>query len=295
MHRVVQAIATTLLSFACGPATTVPGEPAAAAPPSHESTSSPLLPSIDAAPILVGAWASDDGTTHERWVDTGAHLVGVGFVSRDDAKVTVFFDVMLIHRAAGHATFTAMPAGVSQVDFELSQEPDRLRFANPAHDDPSQIDYRRDGDRLAITVDGAAGPRRFDLQRREPASAPALEALDRAFAADSADRGGVAWAERFEAAGATWSWGSTRREGPAAIGASIDELRSSGRDLSWTPTASGLAPAGDMGFTSGRYRVSAREGGEVLGSGTYVTIWRRDADHWRIAFDTGVPDSAPAP
>jgi hypothetical protein len=38
------------------------------------------------------------------------------------------------------------------------------------------------------------------------------------------------------------------------------------------PATSGLASAGDMGFTTGRYRVLGRESGEVASTGIFVTI-----------------------
>lgn len=294
MRSVTQAfVLAPLLAMACAKTTTVPGEP----PPSivpQSPTQSPIQPQpSDAASILVGAWASDDGSTRERWVGVGEHLVGVGFVSRDDVEASASFEVMLIHRVDGHAIFTALPGGTAIVDFGVGTEPNLLRLTNPEHDDPTQIVYRREGARLAVALDGAAG---LDLLAGEPAPAPELEALDVAFSADSGTRGGAAWAERFEAQGFTWSRGSTRKDGPEAIGAGIDAMRAGGHELSWAPTASGMAPAGDMGFTTGRYRLSAREGGELVGTGTYVTIWRRrrQADGWRIAFDTGVPDPPPS-
>ncbi len=288
--------ATTLLLvalavIACERATTTPTEPAGSTPARAAADVEP--PQRTAAAMLVGAWASDDGSAIERWVGVGEHLVGVGFTSGDDGETTASFEVMLLHHVDGPLTFTAMPAGEAIVDFGVAIVADELRLTNPAHDDPAAIVYRRQGDRLAIALDGAGGPRRFEFHARTPSPAPALEALDRAFATDSTERGGAAWAERFEAEGSTWPRGSTRRYGPEAIGASIDAMRASGHDLTWAPVASGLAPAGDMGFTTGRYRVFGREGSEVVSTGIFVTIWRRHGDQWRIAFDTGIPDPPP--
>jgi ketosteroid isomerase-like protein len=70
-------------------------------------------------------------------------------------------------------------------------------------------------------------------------------------------------------------------------------MRDNGHDLAWVSAASGLAPAGDMGFTTGPYRVLNRESGGVTSTGTFVTIWRRHGGQWRIAFDTGIPDPPP--
>lgn len=286
------SLVVVLAVAACERATTVPTEPAAPVPARAAAEVEP--PQDTAAAMLVGAWASDDGSAVERWVGVGEHLVGVGFTSGDDGETTASFEVMLLHHVDGPLTFTAIPAGEAIVDFGVAVAADELRITNPAHDDPTAIVYRRRGDGLAIALDGAAGPRRFELRARAPSPAPALEALDRAFAADSAIRGGAAWAERFEAEGSTWSRGSTRSDGPEAIGAGIDAMRANGHDLAWDPAVSGLAPAGDMGFTSGRYRIRERETGDVTSTGIFVTIWRRHGDQWRIAFDTGLPDPPPS-
>ena len=63
--------------------------------------------------------------------------------------------------------------------------------------------------------------------------------------------------------------------------------------LLWEPAFAEVSPAGDMGWTSGRYE-SRRSGpeGDTLQHGRYLTIWRRQADGaWKVALDTGVPDS----
>ncbi|MCA9710355.1 MAG: nuclear transport factor 2 family protein [Myxococcales bacterium] len=301
MRRVARAlIVVSLGAVACARTTPSPGDPSPSPPPAEDRPSPPARAaappsSTAAASVLAGAWASDDGRALERWVAVGEHLVGVGFTSADDGESTAFFEVMLLHHADGHPVFTAIPQGAAIVDFEVAAEPERLSFTNPAHDDPTAIVYRRQGDRLAIALDGAAGPRRLELRGREPTPAPELEALDTAFAADSAARGGAAWVERFDAEGSAWSRGSSRRDGEAS-GKGIDAMRAGGHELLWAPEASGLAPAGDLGFTTGRFRVVAREGGQVVSTGIFVTIWRRRADGWYVAFDSGVTDAPePAP
>jgi len=289
MRRSITPLVVLLTSTACERATTVPTEPAAPTPARAATDVEPPQP----AAMLEGTWASDDGSAFEHWVGVGEHLVGVGFTSGDDAETTASFEVMLLHRVDGPLTFTAIPGGEAMVDFGVAVAADELRLTNPAHDDPTAIVYRRQDDRLAIALDGAGGPRRFELRARTPSPAPALEALDRAFAADSAVRGGAAWVERFAAEGSAWSRGTTRTNGPEAVGAGIDAMRANGHELLWGPAASGLAPAGDMGFTTGPYRIVGRESGEVASTGIFVTIWRRYGDQWRVAFDTGIPDPPP--
>ena len=63
--------------------------------------------------------------------------------------------------------------------------------------------------------------------------------------------------------------------------------------LRWEPTDAGLFRGEDHGFTRGRYSlVRLSPGGEEtqLGRGTYLSIWRRDADGWRVILDTGTAD-----
>lgn len=61
--------------------------------------------------------------------------------------------------------------------------------------------------------------------------------------------------------------------------------------LVWEPVRADVA--GDLGYTIGRWesrRVGA-DGREVRRTGSYVTIWRRQADgSWKVVVDIGNPD-----
>jgi hypothetical protein len=242
--------------------------------------------------VLAGHWRSPDETGSETWIDLGGPLVGVGFAG--DAEHTGFFEVMLVHRDGDRWILTAMPGGASQVDFPAVDDDTRnaIAFAAPDHDDPKRIRYRRTGDWLVAELDGDSGPRAVSMQRATAGAAPELEAADRAFAADSSSRGGAAWAARFDNGAAMWPRGSDRVEGPAAVGAAIDRVIDRGLSLSWSPSASGWAPARDWGFTTGRYQFALPD--TVAAAGIYVTVWRRGDDGaWAIAFDTGLATSRP--
>jgi Domain of unknown function (DUF6265) len=180
MRRAITPLVVVLALTACERATTVPTETAVPTPARAAADVEP--PQRAAAAMLVGAWANDDGSVVERWVGVGEHLVGVGFTSGNDAEAASF-EVMLLHHFDGPLTFTAIPAGEAIVDFGVAIAADELRLTNPGHDDPTAIVYRRQDDRLAIALDGAGGPRRFELHARTPSLAPTLEALDGAFAA----------------------------------------------------------------------------------------------------------------
>lgn len=70
-----------------------------------------------------------------------------------------------------------------------------------------------------------------------------------------------------------------------------------GLSLRWQPQLARISDDGTMGFTVGTYTTTRSENGEarVVGSGKYVTIWRKQSDGtWKVIFDSGVPDTPPA-
>jgi ketosteroid isomerase-like protein len=65
--------------------------------------------------------------------------------------------------------------------------------------------------------------------------------------------------------------------------------------LNWEPTDAHVFRGGDVGSTTGRYWIVNRTGpdaGKEGGHGRYVTMWRRDHDHWLVIMDTGYPEPA---
>jgi ketosteroid isomerase-like protein len=60
--------------------------------------------------------------------------------------------------------------------------------------------------------------------------------------------------------------------------------------LTWTPLDADISSAGDFGYTYGIFKIEmdSPEGEEVTREGTYVTIWKKDADgNWKFVLDTG--------
>jgi len=60
--------------------------------------------------------------------------------------------------------------------------------------------------------------------------------------------------------------------------------------LKWEPLFAEIAESGDLGYTYGIYTVEmdSPEGNSVTRDGTYVTIWRKDANgNWKFVLDTG--------
>jgi len=60
--------------------------------------------------------------------------------------------------------------------------------------------------------------------------------------------------------------------------------------LKWEPMFAEIAESGELGYTYGIYTVEmdSPEGNSVTRDGTYVTIWRKDANgNWKFVLDTG--------
>ncbi|HEX9129819.1 MAG TPA: DUF4440 domain-containing protein [Gemmatimonadaceae bacterium] len=63
--------------------------------------------------------------------------------------------------------------------------------------------------------------------------------------------------------------------------------------LNWEPTDAYVFNGGSIGSTTGKYSVVSRRAadtGKELGSGRYVTMWRRDGGRWLVIMDTGYPN-----
>jgi hypothetical protein len=59
------------------------------------------------------------------------------------------FEFMRIDRGDRGLRFVAQPGGRAPTEFHAERiEAQRIVFANPQHDFPKYVDYRRDGDRL---------------------------------------------------------------------------------------------------------------------------------------------------
>jgi len=134
--------------------------------------------------------------------------------------------------------------------------------------------------------------------REEPRSSEAdrlsLFRADSLFAYETAERGADGWAAYFLPDGVMYT-SNDRIDGQQAIRELMTPvLAPDGPNLEWTPTDAAVGASGDLGYTMGRWmsRVKTAEGGDsTVGSGHYVTIWRRDSTGvWRVAVDIGNSD-----
>jgi ketosteroid isomerase-like protein len=63
--------------------------------------------------------------------------------------------------------------------------------------------------------------------------------------------------------------------------------------LAWKPSFAAASATGDLGYTWGRYEYKdkAPDGKPIVETGTYVTVWRRQADgSWKVVLDGGTTD-----
>lgn len=70
-------------------------------------------------------------------------------------------------------------------------------------------------------------------------------------------------------------------------------LNNPAMSIRWQPLDATISSSGDLGYTIGAYEiVRSGEGAGVVGTGKYVTIWKKQADgSWKVIFDSGVPDT----
>jgi ketosteroid isomerase-like protein len=139
----------------------------------------------------------------------------------------------------------------------------------------------------AILAQGCARPAtEADLVRREAEFAAAV-------AADDVERFGSFLADEalFIAPGGAIARG--REDVTRAWG---ELLNDPALQLTWEPAEAFLSPDGELGYTHGEWR-QVRDGDagtELVGTGRYVTIWRRERDGvWRVVLDAGTADATP--
>ncbi len=132
-----------------------------------------------------------------------------------------------------------------------------------------------------------------------PEDAPIVDAselmeADRAFNRAVSEGGSAAWATWFAEDGAMVQETVGEIRGRAAIADAVAFLDLPGVSLTWDPIRADIARSGDLGWTTGSFvSVSpAEDGSERRDTGTYVSIWRRQADGtWKVVMDLGNPTS----
>lgn len=119
-----------------------------------------LVAAGDLPAFMVGCWSgSRDGQVFtERWVRAdAATLIGTSHTTK--GGVLREFEFLRVVMKDGTPTYVAQPGGAPATEFAAASEGDaEIVFANPAHDFPKRIGYRRlDATRLTAWIDGGTG------------------------------------------------------------------------------------------------------------------------------------------
>ncbi|OAB61861.1 hypothetical protein AY599_23680 [Leptolyngbya valderiana BDU 20041] len=103
---------------------------------------------------LSGCWdgQSETASSEECWSDAvGGLMLGYGRVVRSEGRAG--FEFLRIIQSEDSIVFIAQPGGGEATDFPaVVIEEGFARFANPAHDYPRVIEYRREGDHLTASI-----------------------------------------------------------------------------------------------------------------------------------------------
>jgi hypothetical protein len=111
---------------------------------------------------LSGGWVGqrpDGELVEEHWTSAdGGTLIGSGRSVK--AGKTEFFEHLRIEARDGKIVYVAQPLGKPPTEFRrMSSPPGEALFANPEHDWPKQIAYRRSEEGLSVRVSGGPGER----------------------------------------------------------------------------------------------------------------------------------------
>ena len=123
-------------------------------------SAAPPAATIDELAWMAGRW---EMTAGERWTEEywsaprGGMMVGYGR-SGESGAAQAFEFLRIAPGEDGRLAYHASPDGRPAVAFPMiSNDGDSVTFANPAHDHPQRIHYRRDGDGLVATISAEDG------------------------------------------------------------------------------------------------------------------------------------------
>jgi ketosteroid isomerase-like protein len=121
---------------------------------------------------------------------------------------------------------------------------------------------------------------------------------DEVFAETIGREGLSEWGSFFSADGAVIQEGAGEIQGLEAIQASADAAAGAVTSFTWAPERAEVSEGGDLGYTVGAFRTTAMgpDSVEMVTTGMYVSIWRRQADgSWKVEMDLGNPVTGPEP
>lgn len=275
LRALAPVLATLLASAACGGSHVRPVEPTAGPD---------LSPALAPISWIVGDWTHEHGEEH--WVATAGVLYGVGASADGSYELLVIDDAPedADGKPDGALRLFAMPGGNPPVVFTgTNPAAGQLVFENAAHDDPTAIAYTQMGDQLVARVTGPTSDLTIPMTKAQGETEPEAEDADLAFAKDTDADGVEGWLRWFAADGAMIR-GDQRVAGKDAIRERMAPLLGKA-SLLWAPVWSRRLPGGKLAVTVGRARIVQQAA--VTWRGSYVTLWRRDPEGWRVVVDLG--------
>ncbi len=76
----------------------------------------------------------------------------------------------------------------------------------------------------------------------------------------------------------------------------FDKQPSQSTVLAWEPEFADCSAGGDLGYTTGPWRLLAHSHGEPVASGYFVSVWRRHPGReWKVVLDVGTSTPQPSP
>ena len=70
-------------------------------------------------------------------------------------------------------------------------------------------------------------------------------------------------------------------------------FRAVGYKIAWRPNKAGVARSGELGYTSGTYKLRFKDasGNAIADKGKYLMVWKKQADGaWKVLFDISNSD-----
>lgn len=111
---------------------------------------------------IAGCWETKDATKQrsivEQWMaPDGGAMLGMSRTVKA-GKMTGYEFLRIVTDEAGVKYVSRPSQNTTDTDFRLSRfSASEVTFANPAHDFPQRIIYRRDGDKLTARIEAGSG------------------------------------------------------------------------------------------------------------------------------------------
>ena len=147
---------------------------------------------------------------------------------------------------------------------------------------------------LCVQVGAVRSARASDAGQSSSKAAQELMKADSKFAEDSYKRGAEAWATAWADDGLK-PGAKAPLVGKEAVKNQMTPFYAEpANKLTWHPVSAQVAPAGDFGYTWGRWQrtMKNKEGKLTTGEGSYLTVWEKRGDTWQVVYDSGSQDEA---